>query len=69
MKRTFTAMENEFVSDFWHNGIGYREMAKTPDSKPGTIVTIFRDIDSTGPDVRKPTSAHLTLADGSMSEG
>jgi len=43
MKRTFTAQEKEFVFDSWKSGIGFSEIAKVLNSKPGTIFTILRD--------------------------
>lgn len=43
MKRTFTAAEKRFVFDSWKNGIGFSDIAKILDSKPGTIFTILRD--------------------------
>jgi len=63
MKRTFTAVEKEFVFDSWKNGIGFSDIAKTLDSKPGTIFTILRDSGGMKPNVRKRASSHLTLSE------
>lgn len=41
MKRTFTAVEKEFVFDSWKSGTGFSDIAKTLDSKPGTIFTFL----------------------------
>lgn len=56
MKRTFTAVEKEFVFDSWKNGIGFSDIAKTLDSKPGTIFTLLRDSGGMKPNVRKRAS-------------
>jgi len=37
MKRTFTPFEKEFVFDSWKKGIGFSQIARMLDSKPGTI--------------------------------
>lgn len=63
MKRTFTAKEKEFVFDSWKNAIGFSVIAKTLDSKPGTIFTILRDSGGMKPNVRKRPSSHLTLSE------
>ena len=59
MKRTFTSSENEFVFDSWKNGIGFSQIARISDSKPGTIFTILRDTGCIKPRRRKPS--YLTL--------
>jgi IS30 family transposase len=61
MKRTFTAAEKRFVFDSWKNGIGFSDIAKILDSKPGTIFTILRDTGGIKPCERKRSSSHLTL--------
>jgi IS30 family transposase len=49
MKRTFTA--------------GFSYIAKTLDSKPGTIITILRDSGGMKPNVLKRAASHLTLSE------
>jgi IS30 family transposase len=63
MKRIFTAIEKEFIFDTWKNGIGFSEIAKRIDSKPGTIFTVLRDTGGIKPYVRKPNKEHLSLAE------
>lgn len=63
MKRMFTTQEKEFVFDSWKRGIGFSEIAKILDSKPGTIFTILRDTGGIKPPHRKRASLHLTLAE------
>ena len=63
MKRTFTSLEKEFVFDSWKNGIGFSQIARILDSKPGTIFTILRDTGGIKPPKRKPSVLHLTLAE------
>ncbi len=63
MKRTFTAAEKRFVFDSWKNGIGFSDIAKILDSKPGTIFTILRDTGGIKPCERKRSSSHLTLSE------
>lgn len=63
MKRTFTSLEKEFVFDSWKNGIGFSQIARILDSKPGTIFTILRDTGGIKPPRRKPSVLHLTLAE------
>ncbi|HDL6964595.1 TPA: helix-turn-helix domain-containing protein, partial [Yersinia enterocolitica] len=63
MKRTFTAVEKRFVFDSWKNGIGFSDIAKILDSKPGTIFTILRDTGGIKPCERKRSLSHLTLSE------
>ncbi len=63
MKRTFTAAGKRFVFDSWKNGIGFSDIAKILDSKPGTIFTILRDTGGINPCERKRSSSHLTLSE------
>ncbi|MET0038384.1 MAG: IS30 family transposase [Candidatus Thiodiazotropha lotti] len=63
MKRIFTAEEKEWIFDAWKQGIGFSEIAKTLDSKPGTIFTVLRDTGGIKPTPRKPSLHHLTLAE------
>ena len=63
MKRTFTSIEKEFVFDSWKKGIGFSQIARLLDSKPGTIFTILRDTGGIKPPERKPSALHLTLAE------
>jgi len=63
MKRTFTPFEKEFVFDSWKKGIGFSQIARMLDSKPGTIFTILRDTGGIKPSKRKPSVLHLTLAE------
>ena len=46
MKRRFTLEEKEFVFDAWKSGFGFSAIAKALDSKPGTIFTALRDMES-----------------------
>lgn len=61
MKRTFTPREKEFVFDAWKNGVGFSDIAKLLDSKPGTIFTILRDHGGIKPNKRKRNKTHLSL--------
>ncbi|MBT3816377.1 MAG: IS30 family transposase [Methylococcales bacterium] len=63
MKRTFTAQEKEFIFDTWKMGIGFSDIAKIIDSKPGTIFTVLRDTGGIKPQKRKRSPSHLTLAE------
>lgn len=63
MKRMFTTQEKEFVFDSWKKGIGFSEIAKLLDSKPGTIFTMLRDSGGIKPPDRKRASQHLTMAE------
>jgi len=63
MKRTFTKEEKEFVFDAWKSGVGFSDIAKALDSKPGTIFTILRDSGGLKPNKRKPAKNHLTLSE------
>jgi IS30 family transposase len=63
MKRTFTLSEKEFVFDSWKKGIGFSQIARILDSKPGTIFTILRDTGGIKPPGRKPSILHLTLSE------
>jgi len=63
MKRTFTAQEKEFIFDTWKMGIGFNDIAKILDSKPGTIFTVLRDTGGIKPQKRKRSPSHLTLAE------
>ena len=61
MKRTFTKQEREFVFDSWKNGIGFSDIARSIDSKPGNIFTILRDTGGIKPSKPSPNKNHLTL--------
>lgn len=63
MKRTFTAQEKAFIFDTWKMGIGFSEIAKILESKPGTIFTVLRGTGGIKPQKRKPSPSHLTLAE------
>ena len=63
MKRTFTAKEKAFVFDLWKRGIGFSEIARILDSKPGTIFTMLRDTGGIKPSERRRAIAHLTLSE------
>jgi len=63
MKRTFTAQEKEWIFDSWKKGVGFSEIAKALESKPGTIFTVLRDRGGIKPKPRKPSPQHLTLAE------
>lgn len=61
MKRTFTKLEKEMIFDSWKQGIGFSDIAKQLDSKPGTIFTILRDTGGIKPAPRQRKTNHLTL--------
>lgn len=61
MKRTFTKQEKEMIFDSWKQGIGFSDIAKQLDSKPGTIFTILRDTGEVKPVCRQRKTNHLTL--------
>jgi len=63
MKRVFTALEKEFIFDSWKMGVGFSEIAKIMDSKPGTIFTALRDTGGIKPRPRTRSSRHLTMAE------
>lgn len=63
MKRTFTAQEKAFVFDLWKRGIGFSDIAKILDSKPGIIFTMLRDTEGIKPTERRRAVAHLTLSE------
>lgn len=63
MKRTFATKEKAFVFDLWKSGTGFSEIAKSLDSKPGTIFTMLRDTGGIKPNERKRAVAHLTLSE------
>ncbi len=63
MKRMFTAQEKEWIFDSWKQGVGFSEIAKIIESKPGTIFTVLRDTGGIKPKPRKPSPQHLTLAE------
>jgi hypothetical protein len=44
-------------------GIGFSDIAKIIDSKPGTIFTVLRDTGGIKPQKRKCSPSHLTLAE------
>lgn len=61
MKHIFTVQEKEFVFDLWKQGKGFSDIAKSSDSKPGTIFTMLRDTGGIKPPSRKRRQSHLTL--------
>lgn len=61
MKRTFTKQEKAFVFDSQKEGIGFSDIAKSLDSKPGTIFTILRDTGGLKQPERQRRSTHLTI--------
>lgn len=63
IKRMFTAQEKAFVFESWKSGMGFSDIAKKLDSKPGTIFTILRDTGGIKPAPRKRAPIHLTLAE------
>lgn len=63
MKRVFTALEKGFIFDSWKMGVGFSEIAKIMDSKPGTIFTALRDTGGIKPRPRTRSSRHLTMAE------
>tara|TARA_R110002020_G_C16183191_1_gene765011 strand:+ start:69 stop:1220 length:1152 start_codon:yes stop_codon:yes gene_type:complete len=63
MKRVFTVSEKEFIFDSWKIGVGFSEIAKIMDSKPGTIFTALRDTGGIKPRHRTRSSRHLTMAE------
>ena len=54
--------KNRFF-ELWKNRKGISEIAKIPESKPGTIFTISRDIGGLKPNERKPVVIHQTLSE------
>lgn len=63
MKRTFTALEKELIFDSWKRGIGFSDIAKVMESKPGTIFTILRDTGGIKPKPKRQSPHHLTLSE------
>lgn len=63
MRRTFTVEEKDFIFDAWKDGVGFSDIAKNLNSKPGTIFTVLRDTGGIKPSKRKPSRDHLTLAE------
>lgn len=63
MKRTFTLQEKEIIFDSWKLGIGFSEIAKNLESKPGTIFTVLRDTGGIKPKPRRRRPQHLTIAE------
>jgi len=61
MKRIFTTQEKDWIFDAWKRGIGFSEIARIIDSKPGTIFTVLRDSGGIKPAPRKRSPRHLTL--------
>lgn len=61
MKRMFTTTEKESVFDLWKNGIGFSDIARQLNTKPGTIFTILRDTGGIKPLPKKRVKNHLTL--------
>ena len=63
MRRVFTAQEKELIFDLWKSGTGFSEIAKSLESKPGTIFTVLRDTGGIKPKQKKQSPRHLTLAE------
>ena len=63
MKRVFTTIEKDYVFDAWKNGLGFSDIAKLLNSKPGTIFTILRNSGGIKPSKRKLAKQHLTLSE------
>lgn len=63
MKRTFTKQEKEWIFDSWKDGVGFSEIARILESKPGTIFTVLRDTGGIKPRPRVPTPHHLPLTE------
>ena len=63
MNKKFTQDEKDWIFDSWKQGLGFSDIAKIIDSKPGTIFTILRDSGGIKPKPRKPSPSHLTLSE------
>jgi len=61
MKRTFTAEERDFVFRLWKEGIGFSEIGRVVEAKPGSIFSILRDHGGIQPPPRKRANHHLTI--------
>ena len=61
MKRTYTKEERDLVFDLWKQGAGFSDIARTLDSKPGSIFTILRDFGGIKSEKRKRSQQHLTI--------
>ena len=43
MKRTFTQGERDLVFDLWKQGVGFSDIGRVVDAKPGSVFTILRE--------------------------
>jgi IS30 family transposase len=62
-KRTFTKEEKQQCWSLWCNGLGFSDIARELDSKPGTIFGIIRIHGGFAPPVRARSIRHLTLSE------
>lgn len=61
MKRLFTTAEKESIFDLWKVGVGFSDIARKFNSKPGTIFTALRDTGGIKPKPKVRVKSHLTL--------
>lgn len=61
IKRKFTYAEKEQCWNLWQQGLGYSDISKVLNSKPGTIFGIIRITGGYAPRQRKRNSKHLSL--------
>ena len=61
MKRTFTSLEKDLIFDSWKQGVGFSDIAKSLNSKPGTIFTVLRNHGGLKPHKRIRSSSYLCL--------
>jgi IS30 family transposase len=63
MKRTFTSQEKDLIFDSWKQGVGFSDIAKSLNSKPGTVFTILRNSGGLKPHKHTRSSSHLSLSE------
>ena len=52
MKRTFTQGGRDLVFDLWKQGVGFSDIGRVVDAKPGSVFTILREHGGIKPEKR-----------------
>jgi len=61
IKRTFTPEERCLVFDLWKQGVGFSEIGRVIEAKPGSIFTVLRETGGIKPKPRSRNIKHLIL--------